>query len=400
MNSILTVSQINSYIAFKFKDDYRLRGIFVQGEISNFVNHKKTGHFYFTLKDNSSSIKAIMFSSNACNLSFIPENGMNVIAYASVQAFERDGVYQLYVTDIQPSGVGALYLAFEQLKEKLSKENIFSEENKRPIPRFPKNIGIITSKSGAALQDILNVISRRYPLVKVTLIPSLVQGADAPESISNAIIKAQKTDCDLLIVGRGGGSFEDLSSYNTELVARAIYNSTIPIISAVGHETDTTIADYVADLRAPTPSAAAELAVPDLLNLSQLIKDNNIRLGNAVLKLIENKEIHLKKLRISPNEFKTKITYNQMKLNQYKEKLNQKINQIILSKINDFEKSKTKLELINPLNVLERGFALVYDENKLVKRITQVNKGNVIKIQLSDGYVLAEIKEIKSGKGD
>ena len=259
MSSILTVSQINRYIASMIKGEKRLHGILASGEISNFTCHNKTGHLYFTLKDNETSIKAVMFSSMASQLKFAPKSGMNVIVAADVRVYERDGVYQLYVTDMQPDGLGAMYLAFEQLKERLSAEGIFSMEHKKSIPQMPNRIGIVTSLDAAALQDMLKILSRRYPVAEVTIFPALVQGANAPESICRAIMRADRSNPDLIICGRGGGSPEDLAAFNSEAVARSIYACNTPIISAVGHETDTSIADYAADLRAATPSAAASM---------------------------------------------------------------------------------------------------------------------------------------------
>ena len=264
MSSIMTVSQLNRYIAFKLKEDRNLRGILISGEISNFTNHAKTGHLYFTLKDQESAIKAVMFNSMASRLKFSPVSGMKVIISANVQVYERDGAYQLYVNDMQPDGIGALYLAVEQLKQKLSEEGLFDESLKKSLPAFPQKIGIITSVDAAALQDILNILSRRYPIAEVKIYPCLVQGENAAASISAALSAADKGCNDILIVGRGGGSLEDLMAFNSEIVVRSIFNCVTPVISSVGHETDTTLSDYVADLRAPTPSAAAELAVPDM----------------------------------------------------------------------------------------------------------------------------------------
>ncbi|MBR6789350.1 MAG: exodeoxyribonuclease VII large subunit, partial [Oscillospiraceae bacterium] len=263
MNDILTVSQINQYLKQTLDEDVQLKSIFIRGEISNFTHHLKSGHFYFTLKDAKSAIKAVMFKWNASQLRFKPSNGMSVIIFGSVQFYERDGVCQIYCTDMQPDGIGALYTAYEQLKAKLEGEGLFDPSHKKQLPAFPKRIGVITAKTGAALQDVINILSRRYPLGELVLIPALVQGEQAPASICTALKQAENAELDLLIVGRGGGSIEDLWAFNDERVARTVYACPIPVISAVGHETDYTICDFVADLRAPTPSAAAELAVPD-----------------------------------------------------------------------------------------------------------------------------------------
>lgn len=283
---VLTVTQINKYIGFKIKGDKNIQGIMVKGEISNFVRHY-SGHCYFTLKDKESSIKAVMFSSAASKLKFNPEDGMSVIVSGSVSVYERDGIYQIYVTDIQPEGVGAVSVALEQLKKKLAKEGIFDMSHKRQLPLMPKKIGAVTSLSGAAVRDIINVLSRRYPIGKLYAVNTIVQGEEAPDSICKGILRAEAAGCDLIIVGRGGGSLEDLSAFNTEKVAYAIYNCKVPVISAVGHETDFTIADMAADLRAPTPSAAAELAVPSAENLKERINILERRLRNAALGIID-----------------------------------------------------------------------------------------------------------------
>ena len=255
---VITVTQINRYIGSILKNDRNIQGIMVRGEISNYVKHFRSGHVYFTLKDSESAIKAVMFANSAARLKFAPEDGMAVIVSGSIGVYERDGAYQLYVNDIIPEGAGAQGAALEQLKRKLQKEGIFDTAHKRPIPAMPKKIGAVTSLSGAAVRDIINVLSRRYPLGEVYAVNALVQGEGAPESVCRGILRAEAAGCDVIIVGRGGGSSEDLSAFNTEKVAYAIYNCKVPVISAVGHETDFTIADLAADLRAPTPSAAAE----------------------------------------------------------------------------------------------------------------------------------------------
>lgn len=273
VENAITVSQLNRYIKAVLSADSNLKGICLKGEISNFTDHKKTGHFYFTLKDNSSSIRAIMFNGYASKVKFAPENGMNVVVSGNVQVFERDGTYQIYCETMEPDGVGALYLAFEQLKEKLAKEGLFAPEHKKPLPAMPMKIGVLTAKTGAALQDIINILSRRYPLATLVLVPTLVQGENAPKSIIHSLkLVQQYDDIDVLILGRGGGSIEDLWAFNDEEVAREIYRCTIPVISAVGHEIDYTIADFAADMRAPTPSAAAELVAPDCSVVLQQIE--------------------------------------------------------------------------------------------------------------------------------
>lgn len=393
MSSILTVSQINRYISFKLKEDKKLYGILVSGEISNFTNHTRTGHLYFTLKDNETSIKAVMFSNMASRLNFMPKNGMRVIVSANVQVYERDGVYQLYVSDMQPDGIGALYLAYEQLKEKLLYEGLFDEANKKPLPEFPNKIGIITSLEAAALQDMLNIISRRYPIAQITIFPALVQGINAPESLCKAIIKADKAELDLLICGRGGGSFEDLMAFNDERLARTIYSCNTPIISAVGHETDTTIADFVSDLRAPTPSAAAELAVPDVTSIHNKLDVMSKMLVQAFVMQL-NTKYH--KLETLEKRIEDAVPFS--RINMYKDKLEsieRNLSTAYKNKIFSYNKilseKAVQLEALSPLKTLARGYSLVYKEEKLVKTVEDVDTGDNIKIQLSDGIVSAII---------
>ena len=283
----VSVSEIQAYVKERLRQDENLRGLTVVGELSNFTHHK-SGHFYFTLKDGETAIKAVMFRSNAENLSFVPENGMSVIIHGSINVFERDGQYQLYANEMQPEGIGELYLGFEQLKQKLGEGGYF--DRKRPIPQMPECICIITAKTGAALQDMLNILGRRYPIVKVKLIPVLVQGTSAPDSIAAAMEKAQSSGADVIIFGRGGGSIEDLWAFNDETLANVIYDCKIPVISAVGHETDFTICDFVSDMRAPTPSAAAELAVPDKEAIKAGIDSFRERLSKTVMGKLESAE--------------------------------------------------------------------------------------------------------------
>ena len=393
MSSILTVSQINRYISFKLKEDKKLHGILVSGEISNFTNHTRTGHLYFTLKDNETSIKAVMFSNMASRLNFVPKNGMRVIVSANVQVYERDGVYQLYVSDMQPDGVGALYLAFEQLKEKLLYEGLFDEAHKKPLPEFPNKIGIITSLEAAALQDMLNIISRRYPIAQITIFPALVQGINAPESLCRAIVQADNEGLDLLICGRGGGSLEDLMAFNNEQLARAIYNCKTPIISAVGHETDTTIADFAADMRAPTPSAAAELAVPDITVLYEKLDLMEKMLGKAIAV-----QLNAKYYKLETIEKRLEGAVPFARINSYKEKLDaieKNLNSAYKNKLSVFgsrvAEKAVQLEALSPLKTLSRGYSLVYKDNNLVKSVKQLSSGEQINIQLSDGTVLATI---------
>ncbi len=317
MSSILTVSQLNRYMSFKLKEDARLRGIIVKGEISGFTHHMRTGHFYFTLKDRESSVKAIMFSSYASSLKFMPSSGMSVIVMGSLQVFERDGVYQLYVTDIQPDGIGAQYLAFEQLKEKLAAEGLFDQIYKKPIPELPSRIGIVTAKGGAALQDILNILGRRYPVCEAVVFPCVVQGEYAVGSVCEALSFADECGCDVIICGRGGGSPEELMAFNSEKIARTVFNMNTPVISAVGHETDTSIIDFVSDMRAPTPSAAAELAVPDMSSLYNKLDSCEKELENAAAAYIS-----VMKHRLFETETRLRSFYPAAALSVRREKIN------------------------------------------------------------------------------
>lgn len=396
MNSVLTVSQLNRYIAFRFKEDSNLKGKLIRGEISNFTFHTKSGHFYFTLKDRESSIKAVMFNNFAGALRFRPENGMDVIVMASVQVYERDGVYQLYVTDMQPSGVGALYLAFEQLKEKLSAEGLFAPELKKSIPPYPKKIGIISALTGAALQDILNILSRRYPVAEALVIPAVVQGENAPHSICEALELAQTTDCDVLILARGGGSLEDLAAFNTEAVARAIFTCSIPLISAVGHETDVTIADFAADLRAPTPSAGAELAAPDRDNIIRYFENLQKLLYERTLKILESKQQRLSQAaaKFSALSMEQKLTVSELQLKNDTDRLHKAIAAMILNREASLNRLTAKLDALDPFKVMGRGYALVFHEDKLVHSSDEVQTGDLLRIRLNQGEVSAAIQLI------
>ncbi|MDE6762463.1 MAG: exodeoxyribonuclease VII large subunit [Oscillospiraceae bacterium] len=393
MSAILTVSQLNRYIAFKLKEDGNLHGKLIRGEISNFTNHAKSGHFYFTLKDGESSVKAIMFNNMASRLPFMPKNGMRVIVSADVRVYERDGLYQLYVTDMQPDGVGALYLALEQLKERLSQEGIFDESRKKPLPSLPKKIGIVTSADAAALQDMLNILSRRYPIAEVIVFPAAVQGADAPESICSAIHHADKRGMDLLICGRGGGSFEDLSAFNTEAVARCLHGCSTPVISAVGHETDFTVADMAADLRAPTPSAAAELAVPDITLLYGRLNALEKALTNGFLNRLEEKyrilENTARRLEsLNPRERAVRL---REKFSQSKKRLEAAYNLKLRICGGQLAEKAAVLDGLSPLKTLSRGYSLVYKGERLVNSAEDLSEGDKVDIRLSDGTVSAVI---------
>lgn len=389
---ILSVSQINRYISFKLKEDKKLSGVMIRGEISNFTAHR-SGHFYFTLKDNESAIKTVMFRSNAQKVKFMPQDGMNVIAMGSISVFERDGVYQIYVTDIIPDGVGSVYIANQQLREKLRKEGIFDESAKRPVPQLPKKIGAVTSETGAALQDIINVLSRRYPVCELMVFNTLVQGTDAADSISRSMMNAARADCDVIILARGGGSLEDLSAFNTEKVAYAIYNSNVPVISAVGHETDVTIADLAADLRAPTPSAAAEMVSLSAEQIYGNIKYYDEKLKGLIETCLNNLNAQLERtnerlLRFSPDQ---KIEKSILKYGELTKRLDKAYEKIISEKENEFISSVSKLEAMSPVSVLMRGYSLVYRNDRIVSRTSELTENDNVTIRLSDGKATAKI---------
>lgn len=397
LQDAFTVSQVNRYIKDRFAGDDNLRALTIKGEISNFVNHKKTGHFYFTLKDDAASIRAIMFKGNAAKLKFEPENGMNVVIRGSIQVFERDGAYQLYCETLEPDGIGALYVAFEQLKLRLEKEGLFDQSHKRALPAMPKKIGVVTAKTGAAIQDICNILSRRYPIGTVVVIPTLVQGEKAPASIVAGINAACLAgDIDLLIVGRGGGSMEDLWAFNDESVARAIYNSSIPVISAVGHEIDFTIADFVADLRAPTPSAAAELASPDLSAFPEQLALIHHRLYNLWAQRIKMTYERLKTnyAKLNLHSPMNRLQLSEEALLAQAARLNTSIDRITASKSELLVGLASTLDALSPLKVLTRGFTMTYSGKKLVRRVSDLKKGDRIDIRMEDGVVNAEVTDI------
>lgn len=393
MSSILTVSQLNRYMSFKIKEDTKLRGLLVKGEISGFTHHMRTGHFYFTLKDSTSSIKAVMFSSYAASLKFMPQSGMNVIVMGSLQVFERDGVYQLYVTDIQPDGIGAQYLAFEQLKEKLAAEGLFEPVYKKPLPKFPKRVGIVTAKGGAALRDILNIIGRRYPFCEAAIFPCVVQGEYAVDSICEALEFADSSGCDVIICGRGGGSPEDLFAFNSEKIARTVFAMNTPVISAVGHETDTTLIDFVSDLRAPTPSAAAELAVPDTASLSAAVDSYKNALDNAFATVIARKRHELMAIESELKNYapsaalsamREKLASNEIRLSEAMKSCIEKKKAVIGSRA-------AALDSLSPLKIMSRGYSLVYKENELIKSADELSEGDRITVKFADNEASAVI---------
>ena len=411
----VTISDLNRYIKAKFDMDTHLNRVYLKGEISNFKHHTR-GHFYFTLKDENSRIAAVMFASSAKSVAFEPEDGMKVLVSGRIALYEATGSYQIYVDSMELDGIGNLYLEFERLKKELAKEGLFNKEHKRPIPRFPKKIGIITAPTGAAIRDILSTIKRRYPICETILFPALVQGTGAKESIVKQLNKAQEYDLDVIICGRGGGSIEDLWAFNEEIVARAIYNSKIPVISAVGHEIDFTIADYVADLRAPTPTGAAEMAVPNLVDLKSLIEQYKIRANEAVTNIIKKNRIKLESLQ---NSFVLKnplslYEIKEQKLDSYIDYLNKYManklnhaklmyekvinNKILKSPQSMFDKKKHQYELLlktievlNPMKLLSSGYSIVKSNGKVIKNSHDVNLDDVVDIELSEGKLKCSV---------
>lgn len=395
---VLSVSQLNRYIKMNFDADENLANIFISGEISNFTNHYRTGHLYFTLKDDSAAVRAVMFNSSAKRLKFMPEDGMKVIARGRVSVYEASGQYQLYVDDMQPDGVGALNLAYEQLKEKLQKEGLFSEHHKKPLPPYPEKVGVITSPTGAAVRDIINVLGRRFPYAEIVFCPVLVQGEGAHLQLTDAVnLFNSERAADVIIIGRGGGSIEDLWEFNDEGLARAVYNSEIPVISAVGHETDFTICDFVADMRAPTPSAAAELAVPDANELQYALSALKNRMFLNVSSGIADRRSRLEYLTSkgalkSPDEM---LSNRSQRLDTAFSKMLSSYENRIGGKKVEFISAATALSKLDPMSVLMRGFAFVSDKSgKNVFSSQALAKGDKINVRFHDGSAVCEVKEI------
>ena len=398
---VLSITQLNEYIRGKLDDDALLNGIAVRGEISNYKVYP-SGHHYFTLKDEGASLKCVMFKGNAMRLRFRPDNGVKVIAMGKISVYPRDGVYQLYCTAMAMDGIGDLYAAFEQLKAKLAAQGLFDPAHKKPIPQYPKRIGIITSSAGAAIHDMLRILKKRYPLTEVLLLPVRVQGVEAPAEIVAAIRYANYHKLsDLLIVGRGGGSIEDLWAFNDERVAYAIYESEIPIISAVGHEPDVTISDFVADLRAATPSNAAELAVPDQDALLQTIDSFSMSMVSSLNRQLKSARQHLNILSASP-ALRSPTGYLDQKRKNLELLQNRLISaqtRMVEQKNRQFVALTAKLDAMSPLKVLTRGYAMAQDEGGLVlKSIHQVNSGDKIKISFSDGNLRATVTDKEETK--
>lgn len=399
MQTVYSVSEINRYIKLAFSKDKVLSNVWIKGELSNFKNHS-SGHLYFSLKDNTSIIKCVMFKAAAGSLRFAPENGMKVLIRGSISVFDRDGIYQLYVEEMQPEGYGALYLAFEQLKKKLSFEGLFDEANKKVIPTLPKSVGIITSPTGAVIRDIINVASRRFPEMALKIFPVQVQGDVAAKQIASALNTFNKLkNVDVIIVARGGGSIEDLWAFNEEVLARAVYESTIPVISAVGHETDFTICDFVADLRAPTPSAAAELAVPDKEILIYKIASMRMRLKSELLGILDKSTAKLDKLMSSPELAKPyyMIEREREKLIWLNEKMEKSFKNVYNSNASKFIHLAGKLDALSPLKVLERGYVAISPTagEKMLTSVEQIKVNDVVDIRFKDGIASAKVIEIK-----
>lgn len=397
---IFSITQINEYLRSRMDADPQLTQLAVRGEISNYKMYP-SGHHYFTLKDEGAALKCVMFKGNAMRLRFRPENGMQVIALGKISVYPRDGAYQLYCTGLTVDGVGDLYAAFEQLKKKLAARGLFDPAHKKPLPKYPGVIGIVTSSAGAAVHDMLRILKKRFPLSQVRMIPVRVQGAEAPGEIAAAIRYANRFHlADLLIVGRGGGSIEDLWAFNDELVAQAIYDSEIPIISAVGHEPDVTISDYVADLRAATPSNAAELAVPDREALLQNLDAMSASMASSLSRQLKASRQQLQSLAASP-VLKSPTGYLEQKeraLTLLKNRLISVQNQTIGDKNRHFVASVSKLDAMSPLKVLARGYAVARDaEGTVLRSAAQIETGSQITVTLSDGSLLAEVtgKEVK-----
>lgn len=394
---VFTVTALNEYIKMKLETDEALMRVFIRGEISNFTNHK-SGHFYFTVKDETSRIAAVMFRSSASKLAFIPENGMKVIVGGRVSAYVRDGQYQIYVDTLEPDGVGALYIAYEQLKAKLGAEGLFDEAKKKPLPRYPMRIGVITSPTGAAIRDIINILGRRFPIAEVVLYPSLVQGESAaPQLIEGLRYFNEKKNVNVIIIGRGGGSLEDLWAFNSEALVREVAASELPVISAVGHEIDFTLCDFAADRRAPTPSAAAELAVPERYELKR-------KLGNvtARLELLEGKKLELLRSTLERMEKSRALTDprnfiddKRMALGIAEDKLYNRITFLLERKKSALAGKTAKLDAMNPLSVLSRGYGAAFaSDGTVIRSAAQVEKGSDISLMLSDGTVRATVCDI------
>ena len=422
IDNYITIGEINRYLKDLFDNDRNLQEVYLKGEISNFKAHTR-GHFYFTLKDDTSRINAVMFSYRASSLKFVPSDGMKVLVKGKVSVYEATGAYQIYVDEMQEDGIGNLYIEFEKLKKKLAVEGLFDKDKKKRIPKVPKKIGIVTASTGAAIRDILTTIKRRFPICETILFPSLVQGTEAAKDIVRNIEIANTYDIDTLIVGRGGGSIEDLWPFNEEIVARAIYNSKVPVISAVGHEIDFTIADFVADLRAPTPTAAAELAVPDMETIKTYLDNVRSRSTISINSCIDTRRQNLSSLVNSYILKKPTAMYEikEQNLDFLIDRLNKEMALVIenmrirLFKVSNsyvltnpdilykFKKQGlehliNKLEVLNPMNTLKRGYAIVKSSSGVVSDIGNVKVDDIVNINVKNGIINAKVLEVNDGK--
>ncbi len=393
---VITVTDLNLYIKGMLENDYVLNNVTVKGEISNFKNHS-SGHLYMSLKDNGGVIRAVMFRTNASKLKFVPDNGMQVIVTGRVGVFERDGQYQIYINEMIPDGVGALYVAYEQLKKKLEAEGLFDVSHKKPIPKYPNIIGVVTSPTGAAIRDILNILKRRFPYTRVYIYPVLVQGPDAAESIVRGL-KYFDGKVDTVITGRGGGSIEDLWAFNEEIVARAIYEMKTPVISAVGHETDFTIADFVADRRVPTPSAAAEIAVPSSAELSKFLKIVDARLSTALINKVENSKKDFENLK-NRDVLKNPLAVfdiKRMVIDSCQTRLDKAYYEKMTFLRERFLKAFFKFDALHPLKILNRGYSMATNETGIpVSSVGKIKKGEKIILSFSDGKADCTVEDIK-----
>ena len=417
-NNYITVAALTRYIKYKLDNDSNLQDVYIKGEISNFKHHTR-GHFYFTIKDEESRINAIMFASNTKNINFEPQDGMKVLVKGRISVFESTGNYQIYVSEMQEDGIGNLYALYEKLKQKLSNEGLFDESHKKPIPKIPKKIGVVTAKTGA-IKDIISTINRRYPLCEVILFPSLVQGIEAKDDIVKNIKLADSYNLDTIIVGRGGGSIEDLWAFNEEVVARAIYDCKTPIISAVGHEIDFTISDFVSDLRAATPTGAAEIAVPSKIELKKMINQYKIRLSKNILTKVENNKNYLKKvldsyiLKSPMNIYEVKeeklsnyierlknVCFNIINSNKikYENVINSFVfinpSKIFENKINSYNNLINKLDVLNPLNTLKRGYTITKKDNKVLNSVKDTKINENLDITFKDGLIKTKVIDVK-----
>ncbi|MBO4949949.1 MAG: exodeoxyribonuclease VII large subunit [Clostridia bacterium] len=394
----MTVSQLNDYVKALIDSSEVLSNVCIVGEISNFTNHYKTGHLYFTLKDEGALVKAVMFRTYAGRLRFVPKENMKVLVYGRISVFPRDGVYQLYAEDMEQFGVGDLYLKFEELKKKLSSLGMFDEAHKKDLPKFPRRIGIITSPEAAAVADMKNILTRRYPLCEIHIYPALVQGPGAPKELCDGIVHFDNDpDCDCIIIGRGGGSIEDLWAFNDEILARTIFACKTPVISAVGHETDFTICDFVADRRAPTPSAAAEIAVPDMQDLKRQLSMISSSLKTRMGEIIGFKKQYLQSL-AERRSLKSPMYYVDSKqelLLSYEKQINALFENLYNAKANRLSVTASKLTALNPMAVLSRGYAAVFDgDGKVINSVGKLKKDDDITFKVSDGEAKAKIYEI------